>query len=45
MNLMYGLLFYCSFRTFHYVRTHIMEGGHVQQIQTQINVVLALQQV
>jgi hypothetical protein len=43
MNLMYGVLFYCSVRTFHYVHTHIMEGGYVQQIQTQINVVLALQ--
>jgi hypothetical protein len=43
MNVMYGLLFFCSIRTFHYVHTHIMEGGYVQQIQTQINVVLALQ--
>jgi hypothetical protein len=42
MNLMYGLLFYCSARIFCHVRTNTMAGGSVERIQTQINVVLAL---
>jgi ribonucleotide reductase beta subunit family protein with ferritin-like domain len=43
MNVMYGLLFYCSFQIFYYFRSNITEGGNMQQIQTQINVVLTLQ--
>jgi hypothetical protein len=43
MNLMYGLLFYCSARIFCHVHTNTMAGGGVERIHTQINVVLALQ--